>query len=269
MAIRIKTLRIDDLSSQIGEGIPNHVSPIGSQFTNALNGDIYYNRNGAGVWELSVSHITNDNYKKITDQPDKYGKGGDNFFMTGGTLENGTLTVTRNDGTKFSVGGFNSGGDAGNVVINDVNKEVPIGEVNGINKDFLLVNKPKLNTEYVFLNGILQEHGTSRMYSLDNDKIIFVEPPEDGSRILVSYQNEVEVEVKLRVDREVPIKVIDFDKEFSLSNTPIGNSESVFLNGILQEHGSERDYILHENKVVFNKSIFDGSRIMVSYNYIL
>lgn len=188
MAIRIKTLRIDDLSSQIGEGIPNHVSPIGSQFTNALNGDIYYNRNGAGVWELSVSHITNDNYKKITDQPDKYGKGGDNLFVTGGTLENGTLTVTRNDGTKFSVDGFNSE-NVGNIVINDVNKEIPIGHIDGINKEFILNDVPNLNTEYVFLNGVLQESGYEYHYTLIDDKIIFNRDLVSGDTVRVTYNH--------------------------------------------------------------------------------
>jgi hypothetical protein len=267
MAIRIKTLRIDDLSHQIGEGIPNHVSPIGSQFTNALNGDIYYNRNGAGVWELSVSHITNDNYKKITDQPDKYGKGGDNFFVTGGTLENGTLTVTRNDGTKFSVDGFNSE-NVGNIVINDVNKEIPIGHINGINNEFILSNTPKPGSEYVFLNGVLQEVGVNGRYILMGNKIIFNTPPESHSGLITSYQSEIEVETKIRVDREVPIRLNNSSNEFSLVNELIPGSENVFLNGVLQEYGAEWAYVITDGKIKFNKEIDENSYVIVSYNYI-
>jgi len=155
MAIRIKTAKLDDLSHQFGEGVPSHLSPIGSQFVNELNGDIYYNRDGGSSWELSVAHITNINYKQTTDQPDRYGKGGSDVM---------------ND----LMGGF-------------VNKEVAVRVSNSNNKKFLLNSIPKLNSEDVYINGVLQDRERKPNYVLDGRTITFRVPIGESNTVLVSY----------------------------------------------------------------------------------
>ena len=155
MAIRIRTTKLDDLSHQFGEGVPNHFSPIGSQFVNELNGDIYYNRDGGSSWELSVAHITNINYKQTTDQPDRYGKGGSDVM---------------ND----LMGGF-------------VNKEVAVRVGDSNSKKFLLNNTPKLNSEDVYVNGVLQDRELKPNYVLDGRTITFRVNIPEYYTILVSY----------------------------------------------------------------------------------
>jgi hypothetical protein len=215
MAIRVRTLKPRDLSHQMGEGIPNHVSPMGSMFVNTLNGDIYHNR-------------------LVSDQPEDYGKSNLNLS------------------------------------INDINKETPTGIIDGVNKEFLLNDNPVLNTEYIFLNGVLQEQGGSRDYILVDNKIIFNSSPLNGSVLIVSYKSEKYIEAVLRMDREIPVGIADgFNKEFLLSNRPIESTENIFLNGVLQEFDGMFGYTISDNKINFKEAPEKGSRIIVSYKYIL
>lgn len=233
MAIRVRTLKPRDLSHQMGEGVPNHVSPMGSMFVNTLNGDIYHNRDGCVCWELSVSHITDTNAKLNTDQPDKYGS--DNL----------------------------------GVVINDVNKEIPVGVIDGVNKEFILSKEPRKDTEYIFLNGVLAESGPGNTYTIEGNKIIFRLPIPKGFNILASYQAETKVETKMRVDREKPIFVVDKHNELLLKYSPVIGSESVFLNGVLVDSGADGKYVINGNKIIFNQEIPNYFSIIVSYSYIL
>lgn len=232
MAIRIRSLRLNDLSHQMGEGIPNHVSPMGSQFTNVLNGDVYYNRDGCVCWELNITHITNNDAKAITDQPPIYGR--DNVGL----------------------------------VINDINKEIPVGLIDEINTEFLLNNVPEVTTEYVFLNGLLQEYGPDSDYTIVGDKLLFNYPPMINSKLVVSYKTSQYVESSYRVDREKPIGLLDeINKDFIIENIPNNNSESVFLNGLLQEAGPNGDYTIVGNKIVFNYPPMLNSKLVISYTH--
>lgn len=69
-----------------------------------------------------------------------------------------------------------------------VDKEIPIGVVNGVNDKFLLKYKPITGSDHVYLNGILQENGNQSDYILDNKNIIFLDPPATGMRIICSYK---------------------------------------------------------------------------------
>ena len=65
-----------------------------------------------------------------------------------------------------------------------VDKEIPQGLVNDDNTVFELSSEPVLNSEHVFLNGLLQD---SDDYTLDGNYIIFNEPPMYNSKIKCSY----------------------------------------------------------------------------------
>ncbi len=69
-----------------------------------------------------------------------------------------------------------------------VDKEIPNGSINGVNNKFLLKYKPIDGSEHVYLNGVLQENGAQRDYIIENEKIIFLDPPISGMRILCSYK---------------------------------------------------------------------------------
>ena len=72
--------------------------------------------------------------------------------------------------------------------INFVDREIPIGEINGINTNFTLSILPKLKSEHIYLNGLLQDFGEDDDYVIDGKNITFNIPPLIGSRITVSYR---------------------------------------------------------------------------------
>jgi hypothetical protein len=76
-------------------------------------------------------------------------------------------------------------------------RETPSGTVNGVNAVFGLANQPATmqpprnteTTEQVFVNGLLQEPGSTNDYTLSGQNITFVAGniPQTGDRIRVSY----------------------------------------------------------------------------------
>lgn len=72
--------------------------------------------------------------------------------------------------------------------INFIDREIPIGEINGINTNFTLSILPKLKSEHIYLNGLLQDFGEEDDYVIDGKNITFFIPPPIGSRISVSYR---------------------------------------------------------------------------------
>ena len=70
--------------------------------------------------------------------------------------------------------------------INHVDKEIPQGLINDNNTIFELSSEPILNSEHVYLNGLLQDNGDD--YILINNNIIFNESPMYNSKIRCSYR---------------------------------------------------------------------------------
>jgi len=68
-----------------------------------------------------------------------------------------------------------------------VTREVPTGDVNGSNMEFVLANTPNVGTEQVFVNGTLQQSGAGKDYSISGDTITFSYAPQSGDIILVNY----------------------------------------------------------------------------------
>jgi len=69
-----------------------------------------------------------------------------------------------------------------------IDKEIPVGAINGVNDSFLLKYKPITGSDHVYLNGMLQEGGEQCDYILDNENIIFLDPPTPGMIIVCSYK---------------------------------------------------------------------------------
>lgn len=74
------------------------------------------------------------------------------------------------------------GGGAGAPVV----RETPAGLVNDSNTVFTLANALAVNTEQVFLNGVLQEPG-GHDYTIAGQIVTFASAPNTGDRIRVSY----------------------------------------------------------------------------------
>lgn len=72
--------------------------------------------------------------------------------------------------------------------VTHIDKEIPSGIVDGINTSFNLSYEPILNSEHLYLNGVLQESGEDLDYILNGKNITFLVPPFDKMRIICSYR---------------------------------------------------------------------------------
>ena len=67
-----------------------------------------------------------------------------------------------------------------------VDKEIPYGLINGVNKTFTLADNPVMGSEHLYLNGMLQQSGGND-YVIDNSTIIFIEAPLEGMVLRCTY----------------------------------------------------------------------------------
>ena len=66
-----------------------------------------------------------------------------------------------------------------------INKEVPLGEINGTNKIFKLQYYPIFSSEHIFVNGLLMG---SNDYSINNKEITLKEPIGINGNIISTYK---------------------------------------------------------------------------------
>jgi archaellum component FlaC len=165
----------------------------------------------------------------------------------------------------------------------EIDKEVPYGVLDGINSRFELQLNPILGSEYVYLNGILQMMDSN--YTIKENSINFIETPSEGMSIICSYRistgDVITPNAKFYgvgyknnssllytiVDREAPIGLVNGKNYvFELLNQPIESSESVFLNGVLQESGGEHaNYNIIGNIITFVEPPLLGMSIICTY----
>ena len=69
-----------------------------------------------------------------------------------------------------------------------VDKETPLGVIDGINNLFILSNIPDQNSEHFYLNGLLQDSGQFEDYTIIGNEIYFNQPPFVGMKIRCSYR---------------------------------------------------------------------------------
>jgi hypothetical protein len=69
-----------------------------------------------------------------------------------------------------------------------VTRETPTGTINGVNATFTLANTPLINTEEIYLNGLLQEPGAGNDYTISGATITMLNIPATGDRLRVNYQ---------------------------------------------------------------------------------
>tara|TARA_B100000963_G_C22623467_1_gene671154 strand:+ start:1348 stop:2058 length:711 start_codon:yes stop_codon:yes gene_type:complete len=149
-------------------------------------------------------------------------------------------------------------------------RETPTGLSDGINKTFTLLHEPKFGSEHVYLNGLLQDPGDNLDYKILDNIITFREPPFLGSIVRCSYRLVETISPDLNIsDKEIPSGLSDgLNREFLLSYFPEENSEHVYLNGLLQDKSQNADYVMVENKIIFNFPPMENSRVKCSYRYL-
>jgi len=99
--------------------------------------------------------------------------GGTSYYK----LKNITWDLTINDWEPFTL----------TQEVNYADKETPLGDIDNTNKNFTLQNTPTLNSEHVYLNGLLMEE--SYDYTIGTNIISFIDPPWLGSRLKCSYRH--------------------------------------------------------------------------------
>lgn len=66
-------------------------------------------------------------------------------------------------------------------------KEIPIGNIDGVNNFFILNHIPIEGSEHVYLNGLLQESGVENDYVIYDSNITFLNPPEENFKLRCTY----------------------------------------------------------------------------------
>jgi len=144
-------------------------------------------------------------------------------------------------------------------------KEVLEGEINGINKIFLIQNIPHPNSEHIYLNGLLQDYDD---YNIEGNKITFSQAPLLNSKLKCTYKLKNPTHDVKFSDREIPSGEINgINKTFFIENNPIENSEHVFINGLLQDSFQNNDYYIENNIIEFSVAPIENSKITCTYRY--
>tara|TARA_Y100000389_G_scaffold203878_1_gene253908 strand:- start:2058 stop:2771 length:714 start_codon:yes stop_codon:yes gene_type:complete len=186
-------------------------------------------------------------------------------------LENNGFYVLKNRSYTFTISDWQS------LSINSqedkvfYDREVPLGLSDGVNKIFTLVHEPKFGSEHVYLNGLLQDpSGKNNDYTISDNIITFIETPVLGSKVRCSYRLIETISPELNIsDKEVPSGIVDgLNREFLLNYFPEENSEHVYLNGLLQDESQNADYVIYENKIIFNFPPLSDSKVKCSYRYL-
>lgn len=166
-----------------------------------------------------------------------------------------------------------------------VDKEIPTGLIDGINKIFILEKPPVIGSESIFLNGVLQD--SVKDYSIQGSQLVFFEAPLEDMVIRCNYRVSENSEVVIQnpilynieygenpayfysiIEKEIPsIQPNGEITSFELMNVPIAGSESVFLNGVLQEPGPGdfANYVLDNKNLIFLEPPLEGMVIRCTY----
>ena len=148
-----------------------------------------------------------------------------------------------------------------------VNKEIPIGLIDGTNSSFTLRNMPVNGSEHLYLNGLLIEEGSQTDYTISGSIITFSEPLWEGAKLHCTYYYATETTVRLFADKESPYGSINSENTtFQLAHEPVLGSEHIYLNGLLQE-GSGNDYTMDGNSIVFVEPPQTDTRLRCTYYY--
>ncbi len=150
------------------------------------------------------------------------------------------------------------------------NKEVPVGEIDGVNTTYILQNNPFLGSEHLYLNGILIEEGTNTDYKISGSSITFDDPLPSGSKLSCTYYYNDTTPVKIFVDKEIPSGSIDgANAIFELEHLPVLGSEHLYLNGVLQESGIGNDYTISDSTITFFEAPQTGLKVRCTYYYMM
>lgn len=149
-----------------------------------ISGDVAIDATGAvtigagviGTAELADDSVTLDKLAPVTPGA-----------LIMGTAD-GNVAVTLSGDVTISETGVVSINAATVVRVQDmVNREIPVGLLNGVNDTFVLASAARAGTENVYVNGILQDPGAGNDYTIAGDTITMLYMLEATDKLRVSY----------------------------------------------------------------------------------
>ncbi|MNR25263.1 hypothetical protein D3C85_1424020 [compost metagenome] len=69
--------------------------------------------------------------------------------------------------------------------------EIPLGEVDGSNREFIIKHPIVKNTEEIFINGVLMSKGEEEDYIVENQNIIFTFPVPSEAKVKIKYRRNI------------------------------------------------------------------------------
>lgn len=72
-----------------------------------------------------------------------------------------------------------------------VTRDCPVGAIDGKNNTYVLKETPVVNSEHIYLNGLLQEKGPTKDYWIDGNLLIFNYPPQSGDLLYTSFRYQI------------------------------------------------------------------------------
>jgi hypothetical protein len=148
-------------------------------------------------------------------------------------------------------------------VAETMDKETPEGKIDNVNRTYTLKSIPVPGSEYVFLNGMLQNSGLDQDYMMVNNNIVMNHPINTDSIIACTYTYIGSIDII----NEIALGKNDgTNNKFSLRHNVKHESERVFLNGMLQTSGSDMDYMIEDNYIIFAVNTPDNSIVSCTYS---
>lgn len=147
--------------------------------------------------------------------------------------------------------------------------EEPSGVINGLNAVFVLAAVPVLGSVTVYKNGVRMNPGVGNDYTLSTDTITFAggQIPQVGDIVLADYWVTSSA---LFSFNEVPSGLVNgINVVYTLANTPVNNSLTVYKNGIRMFPGVGNDYVLSGNTITFTgtQTPQSGDVLLADYWY--
>lgn len=179
----------------------------------------------------------------------------DGTFVPATLTEGSNVTITNGNGSITIAASITSA--------TWVASEALTGTLDGSNTVFTLSNTPIINSQTIYINGLMQDIGDD--YTISGNTVTFVIAPLAGSRPVANYQYGGTPSATW-VASEVPSGAVDgSNTNFIMAHTPISGSQAVYLNGLLQTEIT--DYTLSASTITFVTAPTSGSQVVVNYQY--
>ena len=84
--------------------------------------------------------------------------------------------------------------------------------------------------------------------------------------VIVFLSTGMRLNVNVDSNKEIPQGNVDgYNFIFTISQTPVEDSEHVWINGLLQKSGEDFDYTIYKNVIYLIEPPFEGSAIVCTY----